>query len=92
MATAVETTKTFMNVLKNYAQDNSQIGLTALDEAVRTATGYDNLSAATSHLKKLLADTETYPDTDTRLREATGMILSSTPGTTSTADTGAIIG
>ena len=90
MATAVETVKNFMNVLKNYSQDDSQVGRIALDEAVRRVTTFSSLGEAVDELKKTLADTETYPDTTTRLQKATGMIIGK-EGDYS-ADTGAISG
>ena len=76
MATAVETVKGFMNTLKKYSQYDSEIGVIALNDAVRTVTTYSSLDAAKKDLVKRIKDTETYPDTDTRLKEATGMVLS----------------
>ena len=76
MATAVETVKGFMNTLKKYSQYDSEIGVIALNDAVRTVTTFSSLDAAKKDLVKRIKDTETYPDTDTRLKEATGMVLS----------------
>ena len=75
MATAVETVKGFMNTLKKYSQDSTQIGQQALDDAIRTVTKFSSLDEAKKNLVDRLKDTETYPDTDTRLKEATGMVL-----------------
>ncbi len=90
MATAVETVKTFMNVLTKYSQDSTQIGEIALNDAIRTVTTYSSLDEAKKDLVDRFKDTETYPDTDTRLKEATGMVL----GTNNdfSVDTGAISG
>ncbi|MBQ9488054.1 MAG: hypothetical protein IJU91_09705, partial [Selenomonadaceae bacterium] len=90
MATAVETVKKFMNVLENYSGENSPIGRVALDDAVRQVTKFNSLDDAVNKLLKTMGDTETYPDTDTRLREATGMVLGA-EGNYS-VDTGAISG
>ena len=75
MATAVETVKNFIGVLKNYSQDTTQVGRIALDEAIRQTTTFSSLEEATNELKAMLADTETYPDTDTRLQKVTGMVI-----------------
>ena len=88
MATAVETAKNIMNVLKKYSQDESEIGVIALNDAIRTATTFSSLDEAKKDLVARLKDTETYPDSDTRLKEATGMVLS----VDFTSDTGAITG
>lgn len=90
MATAVETTKIFMDALKSYAQDNSQVGRIALDDATRKATTYSDFAAAVEDLKEKLKDTTTYPDTDTRLREATGIVIGAENDYE--VDTGAISG
>ena len=90
MATAVETTKTLMNTLKNYSTDESYVGVTALDEGIRTSTFFANTEEAIYKLIKNLSDTETYPDTSTRLQKATGMVIGA-EGDYS-VDTGAITG
>ena len=89
MATAVETVKNFVEALKNYSQESGKVGLTALDDAVRRSSIFENLDDATSTLKSLLQD-ETIGDTDTRLQKATGMVLGAQDNYT--ADTGAISG
>ena len=75
MATAVETVKNFMKVLTNYSQNSSQVGQLALDDAIRAVTTYSRLDEAKKALVNKLKDTETEPDTDTRLQKATGMKL-----------------
>ena len=90
MATAVETTKTLMNTLKNYSTDESYVGVTALDNAIRTSTIFSNTENAIGKLIKDLSDTETEPDTSTRLQKATGMVIGA-EGNYS-VDTGAITG
>ncbi len=91
MATAVETTKNFMNVLRNYSQDASTpIGRIALDQAVRQVTLYNSLEDVIDKLQTTLKDTETYPDTDTRLQKATGMVIGAEDDYS--VDTGAITG
>ena len=90
MATAVETVKNFMNVLTQYSQDSSEVGIIALDDAIRTVTKFSSLDEAKKSLVDKLKDTETYPDTDTRLKEATGMELGKRM--IFTVDTGAITG
>ena len=75
MATAVETIKNFMEVLKTYSQNSDEIGVVALDDAIRTVTTYASLDEAKKDLVNKLKDTETYPDTDTRLKETTGMVI-----------------
>ncbi len=90
MATAVETVKNFIGVLKNYSQDSTQVGRIALDEAIRQTTIFSSLEEATNELKAMLADTETYPDTDTRLQKATGMVIGGIRDYS--VDTGAISG
>ena len=90
MATAVETIKTLMNTLKNYSTDESYVGVTALDEGIRTSTFFANTEEAIYKLIKNLSDTETYPDTSTRLQKATGMVIGA-EGDYS-VDTGAITG
>lgn len=75
MSTAVETVKNIMNVLKKYSQDDSEIGVIALNDAIRTTTIFSSLDEAKKDLVARLEDTETYPDSDTRLKEATGMVL-----------------
>ena len=91
MATAVETVKNFMNVLKNYTQEASTpIGRIALDDAVRQVSMYSSLEDVINNLQTTLKDTETYPDTNTRLQKATGMIIGA-EGDYS-VDTGAITG
>ncbi|MBQ9486424.1 MAG: hypothetical protein IJU91_01290, partial [Selenomonadaceae bacterium] len=91
MATAVETIKNFMGVLKNYSQEGTaQVGRIALDNAVRQVTMYSSLENVVDKLQSALSNTQTYPDTNTRLQEATGMVLGA-EGNYS-VDTGAITG
>ncbi|MBR5912838.1 MAG: hypothetical protein IKZ58_00525 [Selenomonadaceae bacterium] len=90
MSTSVETIKNFMSALTNYAHYDSQIGRIALDDAVRQSTTYSSLEEVVKDLKNKLADTETYPDTDTRLKEATGIVIGAENDYN--ADTGAITG
>ena len=90
MATAVDTIKTLMNTLRNYSTDDSYVGVTALDNAIRTSTFFANTEEAIYRLNGALSDTETYPDTDTRLQKFTGMVLGAENDYT--ADTGAITG
>ncbi len=90
MATAVETFKNFMDALKNYSQDDSSIGRVALDDAVRRVSYFSSLKEAKNALTYMMNDTETYPDSDTRLKEVTGMVLGA-EGDFS-VDTGAITG
>ncbi len=85
MATAIETVKNFVSVLKDYAQDPSNVGRIALDDATRKTTIFPSFADAVKELERKLLDTTTYPDTDTRLLNATGMVLGS-------EDTGAISG
>lgn len=90
MATAVETVKNFMNVLTKYSQDSTQVGQFALDDAIRTATKYSSIDEAKKDLLGRLKDTETYPDTDTRLKEAAGIVIGAENDFS--VDTGAISG
>ena len=90
MATAIETIQTFMGALKNYSQDTSQVGLIALDEAVRRSSFFSSLQEATPALQYLLSNEEISADTDTRLQKVTGMVLGGTNDFT--VDTGAITG
>ena len=90
MPTTVETVKTFINVLKKYSNNSSEIGNIALNDAVRTVTTYSSLDDAKKDIVNKFKDTETYPDTDTRLQKATGIVLGAEGDYT--ADTGAIIG
>ena len=71
MATAVETFKNFMDALKNYSHDDSQIGRVALDDAVRRVSYFSSLKEAKNALTYMMSDTETYPDSDTRLKNGT---------------------
>ena len=48
MSTAVETVKNIMNVLKKYSQDDSEIGVIALNDAIRTTTTFSSLDEALS--------------------------------------------
>ncbi len=79
-----------MNVLTNYSQDTTQVGLIALDEAVRRVSYFSSLEEVAKNLIIMLGDKETYPESDTRLQKATGMVLGK-EGDFS-ADTGAISG
>lgn len=91
MATAVETVKNFMNVLRHYSHYGQEpTGRIALDNAVRKVTTYSSLEDVINNLQTTLNDTETYPDTNTRLQKATGMIIGA-EGDYS-VDTGAITG
>ncbi|MBQ7476585.1 MAG: hypothetical protein IJT06_04240 [Selenomonadaceae bacterium] len=90
MATAVETIKTLMSTLKKYSTDESYVGVIALDDAIRTATTFTDTNDAIDKLTKALGDTETYPDTNTRLQKATGMVIGAEKDYT--VDTGAISG
>ena len=54
MATAVETIKTFMGVLKNYSSSDESIGMAALDNAIRTSTIFSNTEEAVDKLKAAL--------------------------------------
>ncbi len=60
MATVVETIKNFMNVLTKYSQDSSEMGIIALDDAIRTVTKFSSLDEAKKSLVDTLKDTETY--------------------------------
>ena len=90
MATAVETMKNFINVLTDYSQDTSEIGRIALDDAIRKTTIFPSLKDAVKEHERKLIDTETYPDTDTRLQQATGIVIGA--ANNYTVDTGAITG
>lgn len=90
MATAVETMKNFINVLTDYSQDTSEIGRIALDDALRKTTIFPSLKDAVKDLERKLIDTETYPDTDTRLQQATGIVIGA--ANDYSVDTGAITG
>ena len=90
MATAIETFKNFINVLTDYSQDTSEIGRIALDDAIRKTTIFPSLKDAVKDLERKLIDTETYPDTDTRLQQATGIVIGA--ANDYTVDTGAISG
>ena len=90
MSTAVDTMKTFMGVLKNYSSSDEYVGITALDNAIRTTTTFASAEEAVDIFKNALKDTEKYPDTDTRLLQATGMILGAKGD--KSVDTGAISG
>ena len=90
MATAVDTIKTLMSTLKKYSTDESYVGVIALDDAIRTATTFTDTNDAIDKLTKVLGDTETYPDTDTRLQKATGMVIGAEKDYS--VDTGAISG
>ncbi|MBQ7628833.1 MAG: hypothetical protein IJS81_01260, partial [Selenomonadaceae bacterium] len=88
MATAVETIKTFMGVLKNYSSSDESIGMAALDNAIRTSTIFSNTEEAVDKLKAALKDTT--KDSNTRLVEATGMVIGDVGNYS--VDTGAITG
>ena len=90
MATAVNTVKTFMNTLLDYSTDEAYVGVTALDKAVRTVTTFASTERAVESLVKDLNNTEKYPDSDTRLKEATGIVIGAKGN--KTVDTGAITG
>ena len=90
MATAVDTIKTLMNSLTEYSNRDDYIGMIALDKAVRASTYFADTSTAIDKLVDLLKDTEKYPNTDTRLKEATGMVIGAEKDYN--ADTGAITG
>ena len=90
MATAVQTIQTLMETLKNFSTSEEYIGVEALDKAVRTSTTFANTEKAIEGLTKALSNTEKYPESDTRLKEATGMIIGA-EGNLS-VDTGAITG
>ena len=88
MATAVETIKTFMGVLKNYSSSDESIGMAALDSAVRATTIFASTEEAVDKLKAALKDTT--KDSNTRLVEATGMVIGDVGNYS--VDTGAITG
>ena len=90
MATAVDTIKILMGTLNDYVSREDYVGMIALDNAIRTSTYFASTEAATDRLVYLLKDTTRYPDTDTRLKEATGMVIGAERDYT--ADTGAISG
>lgn len=94
MATGTEVMKNFFKVLKNYSQETGYVGRTALDEAVRAVTPLNNLEQAITFFEGALL-TDTIPqysemDSDTRLKEITGMVLGADEDLS--ADTGAISG
>ena len=90
MATAVDTIKTLMSTLKNYSTSEDYVGVTALDNGIRAATYFANTEIAIDKLIKTLSDTETEPNTDTRLQKATGIVIGAEKDYS--ADTGAISG
>ena len=90
MSTAVDTVKTLMGTLNKYVSREDYVGMIALDNAIRTSTYFEDTQDAIDRLANALKDTETYPDTDTRLKEATGMVLGAEKDFT--VDTGAITG
>ena len=90
MATAVQTIQTLMNTLKNYSTSEEYIGVEALDKAIRTSTIFSSTENAIEGLTRALSNTEKYPESDTRLREATGIEIGA-EGNYS-VDTGAITG
>ena len=90
MATAVDTIKTLMGTLNDYVSREDYVGMIALDNAIRTSTYFEDTQDAIDRLSKALQDTEKYPDTDTRLKEATGMVIGAEKDYS--VDTGAITG
>ena len=62
----------------------------ALDKGIRAATTFSSTEDAIEKLTKNLGDTEKYPDTNTRLQNATGMVIGGFGD--QTVDTGAITG
>ena len=90
MATAVQTIQTLMGTLKNYSTSEEYIGIEALDQAIRTSTTFASTENAIEGLTKALSNTEKYPESDTRLKEATGMVIGQVGNYS--VDTGAITG
>ena len=90
MSTAVDTIKTLMGTLTNYSGREDYVGMIALDNAIRTSTYFASTEAAVDKLVADLKNTEKYPDTDTRLKEVTGIVLGADKDYS--VDTGAISG
>lgn len=90
MATSIETMKSFMNVLKQYANDTTTSGITILDNAVRAVSRFDGLQDAINSFVNDVTDTSRIPDTAQRLEETCGIVLGADHDFN--ADTGAASG
>ena len=90
MATSIETMKTFMNVLKQYANDTTTSGITILDNAVRAVSRFAGLQDAVNSFVNDVTDTSRTPDTAQRLKETCGIVLGADDDFT--VDTGAASG
>ena len=82
--------KSFMNVLKLYANDTTTSGIAILDRAVRETTRFSNLQEAIDSFVNDVTDTTLIPDADQRLKETCGIVLG--PDKDLTVDTGAVSG
>ena len=90
MATSIETMKSFMNVLKQYANDTVTSGIAILDNAVREVTRFGSLQEAINSFVNDVTDTSRIADTAQRLKETCGIVLGA--DNDFTADTGAVSG
>ena len=90
MATSIETMKSFMNVLKQYANDTTTSGITILDNAVRAVSRFNGLQDAINSFVNDVTDTSRIPDTAQRLKETCGIVLGADHDFN--ADTGAASG
>ena len=90
MATSIETMKSFMNVLKQYANDTTTSGIAILDNAVREVTRFGSLQEAINSFVNDVTDTSRIADTAQRLKETCGIVLGA--DNDFTVDTGAVSG
>ncbi len=90
MATSIETMKSFMNVLKQYANDTTTSGIAIMDQAVRAVSRFGSLQEAIGSFVNDVTDTSRYADTAQRLKETCGIVLGKENDFT--ADTGAVSG
>lgn len=90
MATSIETMKSFMNVLKQYAYDTTTSGITMLDNAVRAVSRFTGLQDAVNSFVNDVTDTARIPDTAQRLKETCGIVLG--PDGDLSWDTGSVSG
>ena len=90
MATSIETMKSFMNVLKQYANDTTTSGIAILDNAVREVTRFGSLQEAINSFVNDVTDTSRIADTAQRLKETCGIVLGADKDFT--VDTGAVSG
>ncbi len=90
MATAVETMKKFMDVLKGYSNDTTTSGIVILDNAVRAVSRFNGLQDAINAFVNDVTDTSKTADLAQRLKNTCGIVLGQENNFTT--DTGAASG